>query len=141
MAGRNDRLITHSKRYLEVLLQKGRGDEALQLYRSMQERDATYTPEQPVHLLRLAEAARLRREFHPALELIKGFDKRFPRHAEIPSVYLFAARVLCENLRQDASARQILKVLQTRYPEHPVSTEATQLMSVLDKLATSAAAT
>ena len=140
LAGRNDRLITHSKRYLEVLLQKGRGDEALQLYRSMQERDAAYTPEQPVHLLRLAEAARLRREFHPALELIKGFDKRFPRHAEIPSVYLFAARVLCENLRQDASARQILKVLQTRYPEHPVTAEAAQLIAVLDKLAAPATA-
>ena len=140
LAGRDDRLITHSKRYVEVLLQKGQGDEALQLYLSMRERDAAYTPEQPAQLLRLAEAARQRRDFPLALELIKGFDKRFPRHADIPSVYLFAARVLCENLRQDASARQILKVLLTRYPEHPTTVEATQLLTVLDKLAAPAAA-
>jgi outer membrane protein assembly factor BamD (BamD/ComL family) len=110
------------------------------LYRSMQERNAAYEPEQPGQLLGLAEAARRRREFPQALALLKGFDKRFPRHAEIPAVYLFAARVLCENLRQDAAARQILTVLRERYPEHPASAEAQQLLAVLDKLLAAPAA-
>ena len=43
--------------------------------------------------------------------------------------------VLSENLRQDASARQILGVLLARYPEHPVAGEAQQLATVIDKLA------
>ena len=94
-----------------------------------------FAPEQPAQLLRLAEAARRRREYAPALALVKGFDKRFPRHPEIPAVYLFAASVLSENLRQDASARQILGVLLARYPEHPVAGEAQQLATVIDKLA------
>lgn len=140
LAGRDDRLITHSRRYLGLLLQKGQHDEALLLYRSMQERNAAYEPEQPGQLLGLAEAARRRREFPQALALLKGFDKRFPRHAEIPAVYLFAARVLCENLRQDAAARQILTVLRERYPEHPASAEAQQLLAVLDKLLAAPAA-
>ncbi len=72
----------------------------------MLERDPDFAPDQPAQLLRLAEAARRRREYPQALALIKGFDKRFPRHPEIPAVYLFAASVLCENLRQDATARQ-----------------------------------
>jgi len=135
LAGRDERLLSHGRRYLNLLLQKGLGDEALVLYRELCERDATFTPEQPAQLLRLAEAARRRREFSAALAFIKGFDKRFPRHPEIPAVYLFAARVLCENLRQDASARQILSVLLARYPEHAVSGEARQLVAVLDKLA------
>jgi len=140
LAGRNERLLSHGKRYLGLLLQKGQGDEALILYRALQQRDTAFAPEQPAQLLRLAEAARRQRDFSVAMALIKGFDKRFPRHAEIPAVYLFAARVLCENLRQDASARQLLTVLLARYPEHPVTAEGQQLLAVLDKLAVPAAA-
>ena len=106
----------------------------------MLERDPAFAPEQPAQLLRLAEAARRRREYPQALALIKGFDKRFPRHPEIPAVYLFAASVLCENLRQDASARKILAVLLARYPDHPLSSEAQQLATVIDKLAAPATA-
>ena len=140
LAGRDDRALAHARAYLALLLQKGRGEQALDLHRAMCERDASFAPEQPAHWLRLAEAARRRREYPQALALIKGFDKRFPRHPEIPAVYLFAASVLCENLRQDASARQILEAILTRYPEHPVSGEARQLASVIDKLAASATA-
>ena len=43
--------------------------------------------------------------------------------------------MLCENLRNDASARQILKALLKRYPDHPAGVEAKQLMTVLDRLA------
>ena len=134
LAGREDRLRSHARTYLGLLLQQGNGDEALNLYRAMLERDPDFAPDQPVQLLRLAEAARRRREYPQALALIKGFDKRFPRHPEIPAVYLFAASVLCENLHQDATARQLLGVLLSRYPEHPLAAEAKQLISVIDKL-------
>jgi len=140
LAGQNDRLFSHSKRYLTLLLQKNRGDDALDLFRSMQQRDAAYTPEQPAQLLRLAEAARHRREYPQALDLIRGFDKRFPNHADIPSVYLLGARILCENLRNDASARQILRALLKRYPDHPAGVEARQLLTVIDRLAETAKA-
>ena len=88
-------------------------------YRAAAEnRDATqlYTPEQ-------------------ALTIVKGFDKRFPRHADIPAVYLFAAQVLAENLRQDVQARKLLEVLVARFPDHPVRVQASQLLTVLDRLA------
>lgn len=140
LAGRDDRALAHARVYLGLLLNKGNGERALDLYREMQARDAAFAPEQPAQLLRLAEAARRRREYAPALALIKGFDKRFPRHPEIPAVYLFAASVLCENLRQDAAARRILDVLLVRYPEHPVAGEARQLATVIDKLAAPASA-
>ncbi len=140
LAGRQERMLSHGRRYLTLLLQKGMGDDALALHRRLQETDAAFRPERPEELLRLAEAARRGRDFAGALALIKGFDKRFPRHAEIPSVYLFAARVLCENLRQDASAQRILDVLVERYPEHPASIEARQLSAVLARLSAPVAA-
>lgn len=135
LAGRDERLLAHGRRYLGLLLQKGQGDDALTLYCALLTRDPAFAPEQPAQLLRLAEAARRRRDFASALALVKGFDKRFPRHADIPAVYLFAARVLSENLRQEAGARQILEALLARYPEHPASAEGRQLVTVLDKLA------
>lgn len=135
LAGRDERLLAHGRRYLGLLLQKGLGDDALTLHGALLTRDPAFAPEQPAQLLRLAEAARRRRDFASALALVKGFDKRFPRHADIPAVYLFAARVLSENLRQEAGARQILGVLLARYPEHPASTEGRQLVAVLDRLA------
>ena len=144
LAGRTERAESHARSYLSLLLQKGRGEQALDLHREMQARTASsaasFEPEQPGQLLQLAEAARRRREYAAALALIKGFDKRFPRHPQIPVVYLFAASVLCENLRQDAAARQILGVLLARYPEHPIAGEARQLATVIDKLADPASA-
>lgn len=140
LAGKDDRVQSHGRRYLDLLLQKGQSDAALTLFRTLLARNPAFAPEQPAQLLRLAEAARRRREFPEALALIKGFDRRFPRHGDIPAVYLFAARVLCENLRQDAGARQILAVLLARYPEHAASADAKQLLAVLDKLAVAAPA-
>jgi hypothetical protein len=138
LTGHNDRMLSHAPSYLSLLLEKNLGDEALALYRFVRERAPALELEQPAQLLRLAEAARRQRNFAEALALIKGFDKRFPRHRDIPSVYFLAASILCENLHQDKDARRILVVLLARYPDHPVCAEAQQLLTVLDKLAVTA---
>ena len=135
LSDQNDRLVAHGRRYLSALLGKSRGSEALQVYRALLERAPDFVPERPSELLRLAEAARQARDYTYALALIKGFDKRFPRHPEIPDVYLFAASMLCENLRQDATARQILQVLLTRYPEHAASGEGRKLLTAIERMA------
>lgn len=133
LAGREERLKSHGRIYLSLLLRKGLVDEALTLFDALRQRDGAFEPEQPAHLLRLAEGLRRQRRFKEALMLIKGFDKRFPGHAEIPAVYLFAAQALSENLHQDAGARQLLNVLLARYPDHPKSVEARQLLTVIER--------
>jgi hypothetical protein len=141
LAGRTDRLLSHGPRYLSLLLKKGMGGDALALYKLMQGHNEKFETEQPAQLLELAEAARKARDFTQALALVKGFDKRFPRNPAIPSVYLFAAKILCENYKQESGARQILKTLTERYPEHPAGIEARQYLAVLDKLAQPAPST
>jgi hypothetical protein len=136
LSDHKERLLSHARRYLALLLNKGLAQEAIGLYCAARERDPDFEPEKPAHLLRLAEAARKKRDFTLALSLIKGFDKRFPKSDEIPDVYFFAAQTLCENLRQDAMARQILTKLLKRYPEHPVRDKARQLLDALEKMAT-----
>ena len=135
LAGKEERQLQHAVRYMGLLLKKNEGMAALKLYQSMLSRDATFAPEQPGQLLLLARAARQQRNYTLALSLIRGFDKRFPRHADIPAVYLFAARVLSENLKEDTMAQQILAVLLQRYPEHPASDEARQLQRTLERFA------
>jgi hypothetical protein len=135
LSGRQERLLSHAHRYLALLLDKGLVAEAIGLYRAMRERDPAFEPEKPAQLLRLAEAARQRRDFALALSLVNGFDKRFPKSLEIPDAYFFAAQMLCENLRRDEKARRILAMLLERYPEHPVAGKSRQLLNVLEKMA------
>ena len=137
LSDRKERLLSHARRYLALLLDKGFVAEAIELYRAMRERDPAFEPEKPAHLLRLAETARQGRDFALALSLINGFDKRFPKSPEIPDAYFFAAQMLCENLRRDEKARRILTMLLERYPEHPVAGKARQLLMVLEKMAAS----
>ncbi|GHU39179.1 hypothetical protein AGMMS50256_38900 [Betaproteobacteria bacterium] len=141
ISDRKERLLSHARRYLALLLNKNLSTEAIGVYRVMREQDPAFEPEIPAHLLRLAEAARKNRDFKLAMSLIKGFDKRFPRNAEIPNVYFFAAEMLCENMRQDATARQILTKLLERYPEHPVKDKARQLLNAIEKMATPSSST
>ncbi|MDR0441598.1 MAG: outer membrane protein assembly factor BamD [Candidatus Accumulibacter sp.] len=135
LSDRKERLLTHARSYLLLLLNKGLFAEAIGLYRAMRKQDPAFEPENPAHLLRLAQAARQNRDFALALSLINGFDKRFPRSPEIPEAYFFAAQTLCENLRRDEKARLILTMLVERYPEHPVADKARQLLNVLKRMA------
>ncbi len=139
LAGRKHRLLAHARRYLTLLLQRAQGDEAYALYCEMRERDSRFQPDQPGQLLRLAEVARRRSDYAQALALIKGFDRRFPNHPEIPAVYLFAARVLGENLNRVADAHEIIGVFLRRYPEHRLGGEARQLAQALAKAGGAAA--
>lgn len=140
LAERKEQLLPHGRRYLSLLLRKGMGGDALALYQLLRGQDAAFEVELPAQWLDLAEAAHRRGDSTQALALIKGYDKRYPRDPAIPSVYLFAARVLCENYKQEAGARRILGTLLERYPEHPAGIEARQYLSVLDRLAQGASA-
>jgi hypothetical protein len=137
LSDQKDRLLSHARRYLALLLKKDLASNAIGLFHAMRERDPAFQPDEPAQIPRLAEAARQGRDFALALSLVKGFDKRFRGSGEIPAVYFFAAQTLCENLRRDDAARQILAALLERYPAHPVSDRARQLLNTIEKIAPS----
>jgi TolA-binding protein len=66
---------------------------------------------------------------------VRGFDKRFPGHVDIPAVYLFSAGVASERLRKDDLARSLLKEILRRYPGHELAGEAARYLEVIDRLA------
>ncbi len=134
LADKNDRALDHGRRYLSTLLALSRDDLAFELLKRLREVDENFQPEQPSQLLRLAQTAYRRREPALALSLMRGFDKRHPRHGDIPGIYLLSARILSEHYRKDDMAGAILRGLKQKFPDHPLAAEADAHLQVLENL-------
>jgi tetratricopeptide (TPR) repeat protein len=133
-AGRTERALAHGQAYLNLLLRLGRAEQALDLLKRLRGVDAAFLPERPDAVLPLAEAAFRRRDANTTVALVRGFDKRHPRHQDIPGVYFLSARLMSELLRRDPTALTILRGLQDKYPEHPVTAAAAPYLAALEKL-------
>jgi hypothetical protein len=129
-----ERALEHGGRYLSTLLRLGRDDTAFDLLKRLRALDEGFLPERPDQVLRLAEMAYRRRESALSLSLVRGFDKRNPRHPDVPGIYLLSARVLCEHYRKDELAAAILRGLKQKYPDHPLAAEADAYLKVIDNL-------
>lgn len=130
LAGKTERAVDHGHRYLASLLRLGKDEQAFELLRRMRELDAGFALEAQ-QVLPLAQVAFRRREAALALELVRGFDRQHPRHADVPAVYLLSARLLSEQFRKDEPARVLLRTLCRKYPDHPLATEALVYLKVL----------
>lgn len=132
--GMSDKLRLHNKRFFALAMRLGRAPRALQLYRDLAAAGEVTTLDAG-DVLPLAKAADKAHDTKLAIELVRGFDKRFPGHADIPEVYFFSAQLASERLRKDDLARGLLKTIVSRYPEHALAGEATRYLAVIDRLA------
>jgi hypothetical protein len=69
-----------------------------------------------------------------ALTLVRGFDKRNPRHPDVPAVFLMSAQILSENFKKDDIATDILKSMLQKFPEHPLHAEAAAYLQVIERM-------
>ena len=134
LKGEDAKTLAHGQQYLQSLLAARRGSRAIALLRKLRVMDPQFEPV-PDALLGLAQAAVAERDIALASELVKGFDKRFPNHPDIPGVYLLVAKVNSEHLRQDEKAIAFLKILLHRYPNAAVKDEAEKYLAVLSSMA------
>ncbi|MBV8659730.1 MAG: hypothetical protein JO142_18060 [Burkholderiales bacterium] len=128
------------KRLISLLLKADRDTRAVEVLEQVRAVLPDFQPEAPNEVLPLGKAAVRNRRIDTAMSLIRGFDKRQPKHPDVPAVYLLGARILCEHRRDDAAAEKILRALCARYPAHPITQEAEQLLSVIAQLKPSGAA-
>lgn len=136
LAGKTDRLLPHANRFIGLLLRKSMPAKALEALRRCREKEAEYRPEDPATVLALAQAARSTRDAKFALEILRGFDKAHPRHPLIPEVYSLSARILCEDMRQDAMADRLFAAILERYPDHPCAAQAQEYRTALARMQT-----
>ena len=134
LKGDNAAIVKHGPQYVKALVKGQRSPLALKTVALLKTLDAAYEPEADV-LLGLAEGAFQARDYAKAVALVKGFDKRFPGHADIPGVYFLGARIMSEHAHDQASAMKILKALLQRFPEATVAPQAKQYLEVLAKVA------
>ncbi len=75
-------------------------------------------------MLPVAKAARAAGDSKTAVAAVRGFDKAFPAHALIPDVFVFSAKVLAEDFKNNDMARKILEHVIAKYPGHYLAQEA-----------------
>lgn len=132
--GQEAAMQAHAGEWLNTLLHTAKFRQAIEVLDIVWQAQADYRPPLSNFVLPLAEACMEARRYDSAARLIKGFDRRFPGHADTAAVYLLGARLLIEHQRDEAQARRVLAAIRQHYPETPVAAEAARLDELLDRL-------
>ncbi|OUM03089.1 tetratricopeptide repeat protein [Variovorax sp. JS1663] len=124
-------LLSHARGLVAMLLARDLNAEALKVYNVCREKDDSFVLDDPAVTVALARAEWRNGEAKASLALLRGFDKRFRGHAEIPLAYELAARVLVQGLGRRDMAQPILSTLEARYPESEQTQEVRWLLREL----------
>ncbi|CAN7300394.1 tol-pal system YbgF family protein [Acidovorax sp. Leaf78] len=128
LANKSASLTDHAQRFMALLVRRGQPSEALQVYKACRKQDAGFVVGDAPTNLALANAEWRAGDARAALALISGFDKRFRGHDSVPQAYELAARALVQGLGRADMAQQILKTLESRYPDSEPTQEVRWLL-------------
>jgi hypothetical protein len=126
--------LAHGQQWLAALARAGQPKEALAAWRTLRGLDPAFEIQEGDAVLPIATAASRRGEHELAIGLMRGFDKRFPGHADLPGVAFLGARLLSEHARQHGKAAQLLRAVLARYPDHAIAGEARTYLTVLERM-------
>jgi hypothetical protein len=133
--GSAPRIEDHTEKYLGLLVKSQNWREALELYDEATARRADWAPREVANIVPLAQAALRSGKPKQAGLLIRGFDKKYPNHADIPRAYLVGAQIMAEYAKKPAEAKRILEYLVKSHPADPASTEAARYLEVMRRMA------
>jgi hypothetical protein len=126
--------LAHGQQWLVALSRAAQGKEALAAWGTLRGLDAAFEIQEGDAVLPIATAASRQGEHELAIGLMRGFDKRFPGHADLPGVAFLGARMLSEHGRQHGKAAQLLRAVLARYPDHAIAAEARTYLTVLERM-------
>ena len=133
MLGEADKTLPHAQHLMGLLVVEGRADMAYELLVKMKGLSPDFAPTEPAAVLPLAEIAKRRNNVTLAMELLNAFTKQHAKHADVPGVYLLAAKVIAEHKRDDVQAMRILTALIAKFPGSAPAAEAKTYLSVLER--------
>jgi tetratricopeptide (TPR) repeat protein len=134
-AGKQTAALNHGREFINKLVTEKRLFQALDLCEQCLKIDPEFQQQDSNQVYELASAANMGKRQNLAIDLMRRFDRRYPGHPHIPSVYLLSAKILGEHFRMYKEAMQILQGLQAKYPDHALSGEARIYMDTLGKSA------
>jgi hypothetical protein len=136
LAGGNaTRIEDHTDRYIVLLVRSQNWREALDLYAEATARRADWAPRDTAIIVPLAEGALRAAQPQLAGQLIRGFDKKYPNHPDVPRAYLVGAQLMAEWARKPDEAQRILRHLVRKYSGDSVATEAARYLEVMKRMA------
>ncbi len=139
-AGDTAATVAHGQQWLTALARANQGPQAVAAIRELLKMDPEFIVADGDVVLPAAQAAVKLRDAALAVKLLKGFDKRFPQHKDLPGVFLLGAKLMSEHMRQHDKAAALLRSVLARFPDHAISGEAKTYLSVLESVAAKVAA-
>ncbi|MEX1066709.1 MAG: hypothetical protein WED00_12080 [Aquisalimonadaceae bacterium] len=79
----------------------------------------------------LARELRMNGKVREAVQLINGFHLRFPGHHQIPRIYLLAAQIFIDEIKQPKQAEKILAYIRRKHPDSAYHTQVESLLRTL----------
>ena len=134
-SGKQAAALNHGREFINKLVTEKRFFQALDLCEQCLKIDPEFLQQDSNHVYELATAANMGKRQNLAIDLMRRFDRRYPDHPHIPSVYLLSAKILSEHFHMNKEAMQILQGLQAKFPDHALAREARAHMDALGKSA------
>lgn len=133
LQGDNAATLTHGQQWLMALATARPASETLAALRKLMAIDPGFVVAEGSVVLPAAGAASKQGDHELAMRLVKGFDKRFPQHADTAGVYFLGARLMSEYQRQHDKAAKLLRGILAHYPDHAVAAEVKTYLTVLER--------
>lgn len=131
--GDNAVTLSHGQQWLVALATARPGSETLAALRKLLALDPGFVVAEGNVVLPVATAASKQGDHELAMRLVKGFDKRFPQHADTAGIYFLGARLMSEYQRQHDKAAKLLRGILAHYPDHAVAAEVKTYLTVLER--------
>lgn len=128
-------LQRHGQHFIQLLMKNRAYAEALQVYKDCAHKAPGYVPDSAAVTWVLAKDAWKTHDSALVLQLLRGFDRRFPGHPLVPEVYALIARALHQGLGKREQALAVLRGLQRRYPKHPSTLEVERMLAAPPSMA------
>lgn len=101
-------MLAHGRDYVAVLIDQDNERPAVDVLRECQVIDPAFSPESALHVTKLAHWAARQGQTQAALQLVTGFEDRFPKSQYTAANGLLAAGLLHDKLGRDEEARDVL---------------------------------
>jgi tetratricopeptide (TPR) repeat protein len=132
-AGKETPALNHAREFIDKLITEKKLFRAMDLCEQCLKIDPEFQLQNSNHVYELASAANIGKRPKLTIALMRRFDRRYPGHPHIPSVYLLSAKILSEQFQMNKEAMQILQALQSKFPDHALAREAGLYMETLNK--------
>lgn len=111
-------LETHANEVTSLLVDKGLVFKAANHYLDALNKGAKFIYEDSENCYQVADALSQQSKYKVALQLLNGLHKRDPRYARLFDAYFLAAKILIENLSNDAKGGQLIDFILQKFPKH-----------------------